>query len=230
MSFNLNRHHKSIRIAIFIISALPLGWMVHAYYYDNLGINPFEALMNVSGHSTMIFLLLSLAITPVRRWLTFLFRQFKTIKWGKRLSDWNLLIRTRRMLGLYSFFYCTVHAAIYLHLELDWIVEELLWELNARNLIKVGFVSWIILLILSLTSPQWMQKKLKRWWRRIHRLVYPLALLAGFHYLLSGKPTDQLPYVYAAIIILLLGHRIVVKLLPKLRRNDDTGMMAVRKK
>ena len=228
MSFTLDKYDKAIRIFLFFISAIPFIWMLYAYYTQNLGINPFETLMEVSGHAAMVFLLLSLTVTPVRRWLTFAFKQFGGIKWGKRLADWNVLIRSRRMLGLYSFFYCTIHGVVYLEFELDWLFAEFIWEIQERHFIAVGLVCWALLSVLSLTSPTFIQKKLKRWWRRIHKLIYPLAILASAHYILSSKPVDQTPFIYVVLVAVLLGHRALVNLTPRLKRSDDNGMLAER--
>ena len=225
----LDRNDAAIRIVAFVISACPFFWMLHGYYRDELGINPFENLMKVSGHSAMIFLILSLSITPLRRWLTFTFKRLRVIKWGKRISDWNVLIRMRRMLGLYSFFYCTLHGFVYFEFELDWLYSEILWELRERQFINLGLISWVVLLVLSITSPSYIQKRMRRWWRRVHRLVYPLALLACLHFFLASKPTDQDPYIYAFFVGILLGHRLIVSVLPKFKRSDDNGMLAERR-
>jgi len=220
---DLKRSENPIRLLLFIASLGPFAWGIYAFYFDRLDINPFETLMVLSGHSALIFFLISFLITPLRRWLTWCFKCSDQMKWGKRLSDWNLLIRTRRMFGLYSFFYASVHLGLYLELELSWLWDELLWELKERRFIGVGLFSWFILLILTVTSPKKIQKKMKRWWRRTHRLVYPLSLLCCAHFLMGTKETNIVPY-YLVIVAALLGHRLIVAYWPKISREDDTGL------
>jgi sulfoxide reductase heme-binding subunit YedZ len=227
LEFDLNRYFTRIRLTVFSLGLLPLLYLIQGYVRDHLGINPFQVIMSVTGHSALIFLCLSLAITPLRRWLTALFK-IRSIshraKWGKRLSDWNVMIRCRRMIGLYSFFYASLHLFGYLHLELSWLYAELIWEIDARPPILYGIIAWSLLLLLAITSPSLLQRKLKKWWRRIHRLAYPLSLIACYHYLQISKVTDDLPYLYLALLSVLLGHRIVVRHIGKLKRPEDTGM------
>jgi len=222
--FQKNPIINSIRLCVFIVSALPIFWLAFHYYFNSLGLNPFETIMATTGHNALIFLLLSLLITPLRRWLINIFRWINRIKWGKRLSDWNILIKLRRMLGIYSFVYATLHMLAYFHLELAWIYEEIAWELNARPFINIGLICWCLLFLLTLTSPKFMQKKLKKWWRTLHRLVYPLGILACLHFWLSTKETNSYPFYYALILSVLLGHRFIVAYLPKTLRIHDDGL------
>ena len=224
MGFDLNRYDKLIRISLFTLSIQPLLYGIYAFKAEQLGINPFEALMSLSGHAALVFLLISLAITPVRRWLTVGLKHYARINWGKRLSDWNLLIRTRRMFGVFSFFYATLHMGLYLELELSWLWQEFVWEIQERYFLTIGLICWCLLLLLTATSPKWVQKKTKRWWRRTHRLVYPLSILACLHFLLGVKETNPEPYYYLVVVMILLGHRVVVAYLPRFTRADDVGM------
>lgn len=213
----------------FFLSASPLLYLCISYLGPGLGLNPFEKLISVSGQAAMICLLACLSITPLRRWLTWIFRFLPSIKYGRRLSDWNALIRTRKMLGLWSFFYSCVHLWVYFDLELSRSLGEFWYEFHSRELIKYGFVAWLILLLLSLTSFSSVQKKLKRWWRRIHRGVYVAVVLAWVHIFLALKPTDHDTWVYLLAVLVLLGHRVLVQTIRGLKRRDDTGMQVSRR-
>lgn len=217
-----------IRILVFITSLCPSIWLYQQYVNQDLGLNPFETIMSISGHCSFIFLIITLAITPARRWLIFLFKRMTFLKWGKRLSDWNLLIKLRRMLGIYSFYYAVIHAWSYFHFELDWLYEEFIWELENRIPIGVGLVCWLILFVLTITSPKFIQKKMGKWWRKTHRSIYPLSLLMSIHFFLITKETNEVPYYYLFIIMLLLGHRLIVSHLQSFKRIYDNGLEAKR--
>jgi sulfoxide reductase heme-binding subunit YedZ len=133
------------------------------------------------------------------------------------------------MFGIYSFFYTSLHMVAYLDLELSWLWDELLWELQERHFISIGLASWLALLMLTLTSPKAIQRRMKKWWRRVHRLVYPLSLLVIVHFVMSTKETNLQPYYYLAIVVVLLLHRILVAYLPTLVSREDTGMEHTRK-
>lgn len=215
---------QKIRLIIFIACGAPFVWLGYALTNHKLGINPFESLMVVTAHSGFIMMLLSLSMTPLRRWLIKLFRLFPSIHWGKRLSDWNILIKLRRMFGLFSFFYISAHAYTYLDLELNWIWDEFVWELKARGFLIVGLICWLILMILAVTSLKSIQKKMRKWWRRTHRLVYPLSILACLHFLWAAKETNFQPYYYWFIVLLLLSERLIASYLPRYKQQADQGM------
>lgn len=228
MSFNLNIYDKPIRCVIFIVSLLPAIYLIDGYVNNRLGVNPFATLAHFSGHVTMVFIIITLAITPVRRWLTHLFRKMPSLRWGKRLSDWNVLIRARRMLGLYSFFYACIHVWTYLYLEMDFYWPDVWLEITERYFISFGIITWICLFLLAITSPHFIQRRMHAWWRRLHRLIYPLSILAVLHHYLAVKITDNTPLFYLVIIFILLLHRFLVAYSRRLRRKDDTGMEVFR--
>ena len=228
MSFNLNHYDKPIRLSLFFISLLPAIYLLYGYLSNDLGVNPFATLMQVSGHMAMLFIIVTLAITPLRRWLIRLFRLFSQLRWGKRLSDWNVLIRARRMLGLYAFFYASIHLWGYCYLEMGFYWEDIYLELMGRYFIIWGVLTWVCLLLLAITSPRAIQRRMHAWWRRLHRLMYVLSILAVVHHYLAVKVTDNQPIWYFMLVFVLLFHRVLVARVRYLRRHDDTGMEASR--
>ena len=112
----VNQADKKIRTVLFLLSSIPSLVLLKKLAYDDLGINPFATLSHTTGEMAIIYLLITLSVTPVRKWLCSTSKIMKLAE-GKRLSDWNFLIRTRRQLGLFSFFYASLHLATYLILD-----------------------------------------------------------------------------------------------------------------
>ena len=180
---------------VFTLCLLPLAWLFYAASTDGLGANPAEALLRQTGDWTLRFLCIVLAVTPLRQ-----------------LSGWNLLVRYRRMLGLYVFFYACLHLLCYAWFDmgLDW--ADIVADIPKRPFILVGFTTWLVLLVLAATSPKFVLKALggKRW-QWLHRAVYatvPLALL-HFFWMRAGKNNFAEVAVYAAILSTLLAWRAV---------------------
>ena len=180
---------------VFTLCLLPFAWLFYAASTDGLGANPAEALLRQTGDWTLRFLCIVLAVTPLRQ-----------------LTGWNLLVRYRRMLGLYVFFYAMLHLLCYAWFDmgLDW--GEIVLDIPKRPFILVGFVALLILLLLAITSPQRVVRALGgRRWRWLHRLVYlcaPLALL-HFFWMRAGKNNFAEVWVYAAILGALLLWRLL---------------------
>lgn len=229
LNFSLNRHDGKVRIFVHFCSLIPFIWLLYSSYFATLGANPFATLVVITGHSAFILLSFTLAITPLRRWLVFLFRRYPEVRFGKRLSDWNPLIRIRKALGLYCFFYASLHAWVYLDLELSFIWEELIYEINTRPFIVLGLISWAILFILAVTSINSIQRVMKRWWRRTHRSIYIIPVLLIVHIELATKATDNSSLWYACVIIILLGHRLLAANIRSFKRKDDDGLESIRK-
>lgn len=180
---------------VFTLCLLPFAWLFYAAATDGLGANPAEALLRQTGDWTLRFLCIVLAVTPLRQ-----------------LTGWNLLVRYRRMLGLYVFFYACLHLLCYAWFDmgLDW--ADIVADIPKRPFILVGFTTWLVLLVLAATSPKFVLKALggKRW-QWLHRAVYatvPLALL-HFFWMRAGKNNFAEVAVYAAILSTLLAWRAV---------------------
>lgn len=181
-----------IKPAVFIVSLLPLAWLVFAVFTDRLGANPLDELNDELGEWALRFLILTLAITPLRK-----------------LTGMNWLIRLRRMLGLYVFFYAVLHLFAYLWLDKFFYWPEIIADVIKRPFITVGMLALFLLIPLAVTSTNGMMKRLGRWWARLHKLIYVIAVLAFLHFLLLVKFDTREPLIYGAIIGVLLFYRLV---------------------
>ncbi|TVR96162.1 MAG: sulfoxide reductase heme-binding subunit YedZ [Rhodospirillales bacterium] len=191
---------------MFLGCLAPLAWLGWLAFSGGLGANPIEAAVRSLGDWGLRFLLLSLAITPAARSLNL-----------------PVLMRFRRMLGLFAFFYVCLHLLAYVGLDqfFDWTA---VWDdIVKRTYITVGMAAFLLLLPLAATSTKGMIKRLgSNRWKRLHALVYPAAILACLHYIMMVKADLRAPLVYAGILMLLLGWRIGAALrrrgVPLLRR------------
>jgi sulfoxide reductase heme-binding subunit YedZ len=192
------RYLSWVKPTVFLACFIPLGLLGFNAYTDNLGANPIEVITRSTGTWTLVFLLLTLAVTPLRK-----------------LSGWQWLIKQRRMLGLYAFFYACLHFSTYIWLDqfFDW--QGMVQDVVKRPFITVGFTSFILLIPLALTSTTGMIRCLGKHWQSLHRLVYLIALGGVVHYLWLVKADHKQPLIYGVILTLLLGYRAVVKWRPK---------------
>ena len=179
-----------VKPLVFILCMLPFVALVFGAFNDSLGTNPVEVMTHETGDWALRFLLITLAVTPLRKLLK--------VSW---------LIKLRRMLGLFTFFYACLHFVTYIWLDqfFDWI--EILEDIPKRPFITVGFAAFILLIPLAFTSTNKMMKRLKKNWVKLHQLIYVIAVLAVFHYLWLVKADLFEPLVYAAVLILLLSYR-----------------------
>jgi len=210
-----------------MFAQVPLWRFVLPFYIDDLGINPYDTLIAGSGYWAMLFTLLSLAITPVRRWLTFFCARFR-LPFGKRLADWNFIVRARRMVGLYAFFYAVVHTTIYLYLDLAFDWDLWLEDLSERQFLVFGSLALLLLVPLAITSPNFIKRRMGKQWRRLHRLSYVVGVLVIVHWLALAKMGEAEVFIYAGVLTLLLLHRCLAYLWPRFKRIDDDGMLADR--
>lgn len=176
---------------VFTLALLPLAWVCGLAWTDQLGANPVETLSHRTGDWSLRFLLLTLAITPLRR-----------------LTGWNEFIKFRRMLGLFAFFYVGLHFGVYLIFDQLFDLNAILEDIAERPYITVGFAGWLLLVPLAITSTNGMMKRLGRNWQRLHRLVYLVALLGVLHFLWLVKTDITEPLLYAGLLALLLGYRL----------------------
>ncbi len=222
-----NQHDHWFRLALFVASLLPAALLIRDQQTLNLGFNPFETLVARTGFWAEFYLLLTLAVTPFRRWLGFFCKRLQ-LTYGKRLADWNFLIRSRRMLGLFSFFYLCWHLAVYLHLEVSWVFSWLWQDLWEKPYLQAGLAGWTLSVLLALTSPQWVRRRLGKRWRQLHRAMYPLCLLAVLHIMLRDKIGEYQGLVYASLTALLLLHRVLAHYIKRWHRAEDDGLEAKR--
>ena len=183
---------RFIKVGVFSACLIPLAMLAWDTITDQLGANPIEAITRQTGTWTLRFLLISLAVTPARR-----------------LAGWNSVIRFRRMLGLFAFFYASLHFLTYIWLDQFFVVEDIAKDVIERPFITVGFLGFAMLIPLAVTSTAKMIKRLggKRW-QLLHRLVYASAVAGVMHYLWLVKADVQLPLIYGSLLAVLLGYRL----------------------
>jgi sulfoxide reductase heme-binding subunit YedZ len=182
-----------VKPAVFALCLAPLAWIAWAWSTGALGANPIEATTRTLGDWALRFLLVTLAITPLRR-----------------LFGWPAVMRLRRMLGLFTFFYVILHLMSYVVLDqfFDWAAIGA--DIVKRKYITVGMATLLLLLPLAITSTKgWIKRLGGAAWQRLHRLVYGAAILALIHYFWMVKADLRQPVLYAAILALLLGWRVV---------------------
>jgi len=181
-----------IKPVLFLLCLMPFVILLLAAINDNLGTNPVETLTHETGQWALRFLLIGLAVTPLRRLLK--------IAW---------LIKLRRMLGLFAFFYASLHFITYLWLDqfFDWY--EIIVDIPKRPFITIGFVSLVLLLPLVLTSTSAMQRRLGKKWLALHKLVYVIPILVLIHFVWSLKADYSEPLSYALVFVFLLLMRFI---------------------
>ncbi len=191
-----------MKVLIFLLAFLPLDRLVWLGLSDGLGANPIEFITRSTGTWALVFLCLTLAMTPLRL-----------------MTNSTAWIRYRRMLGLFSFFYACIHFGIWLWLDQDFDLVAMLKDVAKRPFMTMGFISFVLLTPLALTSTSWAQKKLGRRWVQLHRIIYLIAATVILHYWWhkAGKNDLDTVSLYAAILFLLLCCRIpyVRKILSK---------------
>ena len=182
--------NPAVRVAVFLACLLPFMALARAVATNSLGPDPAEHLMHVTGEWVMRFLVLVLLATPLAR------------------SGWPRLARYRRMLGLYVWFYATLHLLVFAQVYIGWSVEQLLEELAERPYVLVGFLAWLILVPLGVTSAHAIRKKMGRHWRQLHKLTYAVVVLGWLHLLWLSRSDVGDAVIYGAVFIVLLGYRV----------------------
>lgn len=180
-----------LKVVLHLAAFLPLVWLFWAASQGYFSADPAKDIQHFTGRMALKLLLATLLVTPLTRY-----------------AKQPLLIRTRRLLGLWCFAWATLHLTSYTLLELGINNLSLLGEeLVTRPYLTLGGISWLILLALAITSPQIMQRKLGRRWQKVHNCIYLVAILAPIHYLWSVKILSPQPLIYAALALLLLAWR-----------------------
>ena len=184
---------------VFVNCAVPLVLLGWDAAHHNLGANPVEFATRTTGVLALVFLLLSLAVTPVRR--------SAGIPWLGKL---------RRMLGLYAFFYGTLHLTTYVWFDKFFNVKAVVQDTFKRPFITFGMAAFVLMVPLAITSTNKMVKRLggKRW-NRLHKLVYVSAIAAAIHYYALVKADTEYPLIFAAVVFVLLGYRLLGKSTPE---------------
>ena len=185
---------KYFKPFVFIVCLWPLGIIILDIYYNNLGAEPVKKIMNHFGEWTLIFICLTLSMSPL-----------------KRITNLSFLIKFRRMLGLFVFFYATIHLLTYVGLDYRFDWEPIINDVLKKKYIFIGFSAWLLLIPLAATSSQKMIRILRHNWKNLHRLVYVIAIFGSLHYIWLSKTIFFKPLIYTAIIVVLLALRIKIK-------------------
>jgi len=206
-----------IKLVIFVASLIPLGLLLWRFFGAHptdmttwgagLGANPIEAITHTTGDWTLRFLLITLAVTPARKILHI-----------------PSLIKFRRMLGLFAFFYGCLHFTTYIWLDKFFNLHEMLADVAKRKFITVGFTAFLLLIPLALTSTAgWIRRLGGKRWQTLHRLIYVSAIAGVIHYLWLVKADVRKPLEYGAVLALLLGYRLLVWIQPALKKRADAA-------
>jgi len=185
---------RGLKALLFLLCLVPAGKLALELFEVaglSLGANPVEELIHRFGIWGLNFLLITLAVTPLRF-----------------LTGRNWLIRFRRMLGLFAFFYVLMHFLTYAGLDQRFDLAVIFEDIAERPFITIGFIAFLLLIPLAVTSTNRMMKRLGRRWQKLHRLVYVIAVLGVWHFYWQVKLDTLEPVIYAAILAALLGYRI----------------------
>lgn len=188
------------KFVVFVNCLVPLALLLWDWTHDRVGADPLAFITNATGTLTLVFLLISLAVTPLRR-----------------LTGWNPVVKYRRMLGLYAFFYGLLHFMTYVVFDKFFDFREMVSDAFARPFIFVGLASFLLMVPLAVTSTNGMIKRLggKRW-NLLHKSVYLVAIGGVIHFFLIVKSDIDEPLKYGAVLAVLLGYRVAVKYFPGL--------------
>lgn len=205
MTFDYFRGETFLRFClkpvVFIAALFPVVLLSYGIYFESLGADVAKYIMHKTGDWALRFLWLTLSISPLNRWL-----------------GWPQLLRLRRMLGLFCFFYATLHFATYYGLYLFFDFSNAIEDVSERPFITVGFLAICFLLPLAMTSTQKWRRRLGRNWLALHRLVYVIALLVWIHFVWLVKSDLNEPLIYGILLSLLLGVRLYWKASARISR------------
>ena len=185
---------KYFKPGVFILSTIPFLFIFYKIYFNKLGPEPVKEITHFTGEWTLIFICLTLSMTPL-----------------KRLTNLNIWISFRRMLGLFVFFYASLHLLTFIGIDYRFNLQPILDDVLKKKYIFIGFAAWVLLLPLAITSSQMMMKLLKNNWKKLHRLIYVIAIFGALHYIWLSKTIFFRPLVYLVIILVLLALRIKIK-------------------
>jgi len=192
---------KYFKPGVFILSIIPFLFILYKIYFNKLGPEPVKEITHFTGEWTLIFICLTLSMTPL-----------------KRLTNLTMWVSFRRMLGLFVFFYASLHLLTYIGIDYRFNWQPILDDVFKKKYIFIGFAAWVLLIPLAITSSQKMIKLLKNNWKRLHRLIYIIAIFGSLHYIWLSKTIFFKPLVYLVIILVLLALRIKIK-----KRNVNYG-------
>ena len=196
------------KIVIFVNALVPLGLLGWDLYHKRVGANPLEFATRTTGMLTLVFLLITLSVTPLRK-----------------ITRANWLIKFRRMVGLFAFFYGSIHLLTYVWFDRFFNLRSMAGDIAQRPFIAIGMTAFFLMVPLAISSTDKMLKRLggKRW-IKLHRLVFVSAILGVLHFWMLVKSDTRLPLTFAFVLFLLLAHRLFIKYFPPQDRVATTGL------
>jgi methionine sulfoxide reductase heme-binding subunit len=197
---------KFIKILISVNAFVPLALFAFDFWKGNTIINPTEFFLRTTGILTLVFLLITLSVTPLRK-----------------IFGWNSLVKYRRMLGLYAFFYGLLHLSTYSIFDKSFNIFAIASDVYQRPFIAVGMISFFLLIPLAVTSTNAMIKRLGgKNWAKLHKLTYLISIGGVLHYYMIVKSDITYPFIFAVILLILLCYRIYAAV-PKTKTNTDNA-------
>ena len=199
-----SKQFKIIKAGLFLLACLPFLRLIIFAYLDQLGANPLEAITRNTGDWTLYLLCITLSITPLRR-----------------LSGWIWLIALRRMMGLFTFFYASLHFLAFLWFDHFFDLQAMLLDVVKRPFIAMGFATFLLLLPLAITSTNRMMRKLGKRWKTLHQLIYLIIItgLIHFWWMRAGKQNFAQPLLITVIALVLLSSRVLIWWQNKIKNN-----------
>ena len=186
----MRRYSKTL---VFFLSLWPIYVISYQIIFNQLGPEPVDRIINHFGEWTLIFILLTLSMTPLKK-IT------KSVEW----------IKFRRMLGLFTFFYASIHMLSYVGLDYRFDFEPLINDVFKKKFVFIGFSAWLLLIPLAVTSSERMVRLLKQNWKKIHRLIYIIGIFGVLHYIWLSKTIFFKPLIFLILLIILLLFRIKI--------------------
>ena len=185
---------KYFKPIIFIFSTIPFLFITYKIFFNKLGPEPVKEITHFTGEWTLIFICLTLSMSPL-----------------KKLTNINYWVKVRRMFGLFVFFYASMHLLTYVGIDYRFSWQPIFEDVVKKKYIFVGFAAWVLLIPLTITSSQKMMLLLKQNWKKLHRLIYVIAILGSLHFIWLSKTIYFKPLIYFVLITFLLILRIKVK-------------------
>jgi sulfoxide reductase heme-binding subunit YedZ len=182
---------KYFKPSVFFLSVIPFFIIFYKIFFNKLGPEPIKEITHHTGEWTLLFLIFTLSMTPL-----------------KRFTNSSIWISVRRMLGLFAFFYASLHMLTYIGLDYRFDINAISKDILTKRFIFVGFAAWLLLVALALTSSKKMMILLKQYWKKLHRLIYLISILGVTHFLWLVKKDMTEPLIYLFIILFLLGLRV----------------------
>ena len=182
---------KYFKPIIFLLSFIPFIIIISKIFLNQLGPEPIKEITLHTGEWTLLFLVFTLSMTPL-----------------KRLTNLNIWISARRMLGLFAFFYASLHMLTYIGLDYQFDLSAISKDIFTKKFIFVGFTAWLLMVPLAITSSKKMMGILKKNWKKLHRLIYLISILGVIHFLWLVKKDLTEPLIYLLIIVILLILRV----------------------